>query len=277
MAWFRIDDVWGTHPKVQACPGRARLLWVYGGLYCSQHLTDGAIPKTALPMLIAASDAARKSPGELVAAGLWVDDGDHYRMPDYLEYNPSRAKVLEERRKAAERQKRAREKAAKSHGESRRDIDRESQSPPTPPHPSAVDLPPPTSTSGDVPAPLLVHQAIQQAAGRITSRAQQAKDIPSPGGYKHTIAERLSSQHYARLVAECSDNPHRTVDELVAILDPDGADPFMGSDVSMLGEAPVDHSTPDCPCDGEHPWYWPDGPDGGALPCPGPPATEEAA
>lgn len=103
MTWFRMDDSWGTHPKVQACSPLARLLWVYGGLYCAQHLTDGTIPKATTPLLLASSGAARKHPAELVAAGLWDDDGDAYTVRSWHEYQPSRDDVeaVKEKRRAA--------------------------------------------------------------------------------------------------------------------------------------------------------------------------------
>lgn len=53
MTWFKLDDTWLTHPKVQAAGLRARALWIAGGLHCAQHLTDGRIDHHLVPILAA--------------------------------------------------------------------------------------------------------------------------------------------------------------------------------------------------------------------------------
>jgi hypothetical protein len=92
MSWFKLDDHFPDHPKILAAGGDAAWLWVCGGCYCARHLTDGLIPKAAVPRL---SD--RRNPMKLaqrlVEVGLWIDRGDHFGMHDYLEFNPSRADV----------------------------------------------------------------------------------------------------------------------------------------------------------------------------------------
>ena len=57
-------------------------LYVCGQAYCSRHLTDGRIPKDAVPLL---SQLKRRRKGvvSLLKAGLWHDEKGHYQQHDY--------------------------------------------------------------------------------------------------------------------------------------------------------------------------------------------------
>lgn len=111
MTWVKLDDGFWAHPKVDGTSLAAVGLFARSLSYCGAQLTDGSITPEA-----AAYMAHGKRPliRELVARGLWEELDEGYRIPDFLDFNPSREKVEEERRKAAERQ-------AKSRGKSRRD------------------------------------------------------------------------------------------------------------------------------------------------------------
>ncbi|MEV8318010.1 mucin-2 [Streptomyces sp. NPDC059900] len=120
MTWFKVDDTFYGHPKALKAGNAAVGLWVRAGAYAAQHLTEGVIPGV-VAQLYGTAPQARK----LVAAGLWhahghtcpapkckqPPAGDYY-MHDFLTYNPTRARVEDDRAAAAERQKRARDKAA---------------------------------------------------------------------------------------------------------------------------------------------------------------------
>lgn len=112
MPWVRIDDGFYMHPKVIGLSPAAIGLHVCGLCYAADNLTDGLIPKAAIGRLTSARSAT-KMLAELEAAGMWIDEGKSWRIHDYLDYQPTREKVLAEREQAAERQRRAREKAAK--------------------------------------------------------------------------------------------------------------------------------------------------------------------
>lgn len=104
MTWFKLDDGFHNHLKTLKAGTAAVGLYCRCGSYAAQQLTDGFVPSE-----IAASYGTREWARRLVEAGLWeVADGG-YRMPDYLDYNPSREKVLAERQAKAERQQRWRE------------------------------------------------------------------------------------------------------------------------------------------------------------------------
>lgn len=75
MSWLKLDDGWYDHPKFLTLSAHAQLLWTKGASYCSRHLTDGAIPEVAMPVLLAISAGAKaKHAAELVAAALTTID-----------------------------------------------------------------------------------------------------------------------------------------------------------------------------------------------------------
>lgn len=112
MAWFRVDDQFGSNPKVMQIPRSERHaclgLWLHAGVWSAQQLTDGRVPGYMLEEL----GANLSHRDRLVAVGLWQVDGDDVVFNDWADYQPSRADVLamrdkERRRKEAYRQKKA--------------------------------------------------------------------------------------------------------------------------------------------------------------------------
>lgn len=104
MPWFRLDDAFHSHPKVIAAGNEAIGLFVRCGTYAAEHLTDGFIPEHVV--LLYGSPALADT---LVRAKLWRRTRGGWRMPDYLDYNPSKEAVDKERKQKADRQKRWRE------------------------------------------------------------------------------------------------------------------------------------------------------------------------
>ncbi|PJN40489.1 mucin-2 [Streptomyces sp. CB02959] len=129
MTWFKVDDTAHAHPKLLKAGNASLGLWVRAGAYAAQHLTEGVIPGV-VAQLYGTAPQARK----LVASGLWHAAGHDctrckqppagdYVMHDFLTYNPTRARVEDDRAKAADRQQRAREKAAAQRNQERNPID----------------------------------------------------------------------------------------------------------------------------------------------------------
>lgn len=132
MAWMRVDDHLGQHRKVLSIPRLIRKqaigVWTLAGSWVAANLTDGYVPGYYLEEI----GADQIEVDALVAAGLWHGAGHDcracpqpqsgdYWVHDWLDVNPSRAQVEAERKAAAERQRRAREKAAeKRRGEADR-------------------------------------------------------------------------------------------------------------------------------------------------------------
>jgi hypothetical protein len=104
MPWFRLDDSFHSHPKIMAAGNEAIGLYVRCGTYAAQHSTDGFIPEQ-----LALQYGTPKLAETLVRAKLWRRVRGGWRMPDYLDYNPSKEAVDKDRKAAAERQRRRRE------------------------------------------------------------------------------------------------------------------------------------------------------------------------
>lgn len=91
MVWFKVDDRLPLNPKMAGVSIAAVGLWVEAGAWASASQTDGQVLKRLLRVLH--PDASEKLADELVAAGLWEDQGDHWQIHDFLEYNPPREEV----------------------------------------------------------------------------------------------------------------------------------------------------------------------------------------
>jgi hypothetical protein len=109
MPWLRLDDQFSDHPKIVEAGPLAGWLHVCGMLYCSRLLTDGFIPAGQVRKL-ADVDNATELAERLISVGLWDRADGGYQVHDYLDYNPSRSKVLAEREANAARQGRYRER-----------------------------------------------------------------------------------------------------------------------------------------------------------------------
>lgn len=107
MSWARLDDRFPDHPKVIAAGREAAWLAVKAICWSSSHLTDGYLPKPVALQLAAADTCGNpKAAATLIRAllrhKLWKTAGGGYRIHDFLEYNPSRAQILAERKRKKE-------------------------------------------------------------------------------------------------------------------------------------------------------------------------------
>lgn len=112
MTWFKVDDGLPAHRKVLSIPrGQRRLAavgaWTLVGAWCSANSTDGIFGPEVLDEL----GIPTKTASDLVTAGLWKQHDSRRAMHDFLDYNPSATQVAADRAAAAERQRKAREKA----------------------------------------------------------------------------------------------------------------------------------------------------------------------
>lgn len=104
MSYAQIDDGILDHPKLLDAGEDAANLFIRGIIWCNGKLTDGRITKSALQRLTMKRDAAKHA-ADLVRVGLWTDEGPHWQVHDYLQWNDSREKVLGRRARARERMK----------------------------------------------------------------------------------------------------------------------------------------------------------------------------
>jgi hypothetical protein len=85
----------------------AKAVWYTANIYCARELTDGRLTPSAQvivfaqagPKAFAAKDAVTN---ELIDAVLWERRGPDIWVHDYLDYNPSREQVLNERKKRSD-------------------------------------------------------------------------------------------------------------------------------------------------------------------------------
>lgn len=115
MTWFRVDDGFYDHPKVDALfdqPETAALavaVWTLAGAWSSRHLTDGAVPRRVLRRLLPGVAAAEGAEA-LVRVGLWEPRGDGWVFVDWAAWNPLRDEVEEKRAGSRERARRSNER-----------------------------------------------------------------------------------------------------------------------------------------------------------------------
>ena len=100
MAW--VDNRAWSHPKVVNLSDPAFRAWVSGICYSSGFFTNGVLTK-AQQKIVGASPKIR---GELVGAGLWIEDGDAVVIHDWDEHNGVRdEKERKRKEKDAERKR----------------------------------------------------------------------------------------------------------------------------------------------------------------------------
>lgn len=96
MTWVRLDDEFPENPKIAALTPEAFRAHVLALCYCSRNLTDGYMPAQVAQMFA----GSKRQVTELAKANLWEPDGNGgFNVHDYLEYNPTRRYVLEQREK----------------------------------------------------------------------------------------------------------------------------------------------------------------------------------
>lgn len=93
----KIDDDLPDHPKFLSVGPVAAWGWLRGLCWCRKYLTDGFIPKqTASTLLGSATEIAK-----LLQEKLCHEVEGGYMINDYLEHNPSKARVLQVRKMKA--------------------------------------------------------------------------------------------------------------------------------------------------------------------------------
>lgn len=99
MAWFNADDKMHSHPKSRAAGLEAIGLWLLAGTYCTDYLTDGAVPLWFVESWPRGKQLALK----LIKSGFWEADGEDFQFLSWGEYQRTKEQVLAAKEKAAER------------------------------------------------------------------------------------------------------------------------------------------------------------------------------
>jgi hypothetical protein len=118
MVWAKIDDEILDNPKISRAGPLGFALHVAAITWCCRNLTDGYIPYSRVNCLLdftPPSMSVHDTKSEesiyqgadpieiaewLVECGLWHEEPGGFRLNDFLNYNPSKAKVLAERERA---------------------------------------------------------------------------------------------------------------------------------------------------------------------------------
>lgn len=112
MTWTRLSDTFTDSPAMLLVTRSARLLHVEALIWCNRHLTDGAVPRAALPRVSDAEDI-NELVRELEDRGLWEPTGAGWQL-DWSEQETA-AEVRARKTYRAEKQKRYRDRKNK-HG-----------------------------------------------------------------------------------------------------------------------------------------------------------------
>lgn len=115
MPRFQMDDSLCNDPAVIRAGTAAFGLYARCGNYVAQQLLDGIVPSE-----VATQWGTPEWVSKLTAVGLWETVPGGWRMPRYLDDNPSREKVLADRAAKAERQRKWLEKQSKASSSQRR-------------------------------------------------------------------------------------------------------------------------------------------------------------
>lgn len=175
--WSPVSTQFHRDPRVRAAGKDGALLFVVGLGYCTEHLTDGFIPKDAIPVLAAEAWTRTATANRLVEHGLWsvVDGG--FAVAGWGAWNRSRDEIENHRFGARQRQARKRARDAASDGVTRDtgedvtlDVTRDSHHTPTP---TPTDTPP-SPPDGGVPDARVVEALTIAVAGE-RPRARAAK------------------------------------------------------------------------------------------------------
>lgn len=116
MPWFKVDDAFHEHAKVEALEADpvehavAIAAWTLVGTACARRLTDGIVTRSVLAkVLVSWPERQRfRAANALVRVGLWEPYEDGWRYHDWHDRNPSREDVVREREAAADRKRRSR-------------------------------------------------------------------------------------------------------------------------------------------------------------------------
>ncbi len=110
MAWIKLDDKFPRNPKVRACDFETRWLYIAGLCFSGEYLTDGFLRTADVALLVGDLKRPKAAIRQLLKVGLWEKAQGGYRIHDYLEYNPTKEKVLRDRAATKERQRKLRGK-----------------------------------------------------------------------------------------------------------------------------------------------------------------------
>lgn len=200
MGWLKVDDKLPRNPKIIA--GGIEPAWYYlcALTHCAEQMTDGFIADAAVPVIAPHIEDPRSVAETCCQLDLFRRVEGGYTVPDYLEFNPSRASVL------------ARRESDKSRQASRRESQRDTE------QTSAVTPSVPSRPVPDVPISHL-STASTELARRVAERVielrlSQQSNVRSPKAWKAKALENLDADWWAECERVCGLWPNAPLDLL---------------------------------------------------------------
>jgi len=209
--WTKLDDGFGDHPKLAALSSDAFRLHVRSMCYAGRYLTDGKVPTAFV------ASAPKSLVEELVSGGLWEVVSGGWMIHDYLDFNPTREKVLAERAAVAARKERHVERRVERRSERRSDGQENAvrnTAPVLDPSSSSsltssevpTELPPPTATASSEPKLKKPKKPKPQQAELVEASTAQSEADPKPEK-KLTDAQRLWNVYREAFFVDCGSYP----------------------------------------------------------------------
>ena len=200
MGWLKVDDKLPRNPKIIA--GGIEPAWYYicALTHCAEQMTDGFIADAAVPVIAPHIEDPRSVAEACCQLDLFRRVEGGYMVPDYLDFNPSRASVLARREAEASRQA--------SRRESQRDTAQTSDVTPSVPSRPVPDEP---STHLSTASREL---ALKVAERVIDHRFSQQTTVRSPKAWKRKAFENLDAEWWAECERVCAKWGRAPVDML---------------------------------------------------------------
>lgn len=160
MSWFRVDDSFPAHPKLEALGSGAEhayavAMWTLMGADSSARGTDGAVSRARLGRVLPwPARVLDRASADLVRVGLWIATEDGWQFHDWTHYQPTKEQREKERAATRERQRAWKEKrrVGNASGNAVTDavsntvsdgVDNTAPSRPVPSRPNGGEAPPP--------------------------------------------------------------------------------------------------------------------------------------
>lgn len=204
--WAKFDDSYPDHPKVQPLSDAAFRVHVRAICYASRYMTDGALPLS----FFKGFEAER---AELESARLIDRCGDSFSVHGFLEYNPSKQRVLSERAAVAERKERWKERRSERDKNGAGNGVRNTAPVLDPSSSSSLsssevptELPPPTATASSEPKLKKPKKPKPQQAELVEASTAQSEADPKPEK-KLTDAQKLWNVYREAFFVDCGSYP----------------------------------------------------------------------
>lgn len=112
MSWARLDDRFWMHPVIVAIGNEGAGVFARMLSYCGGYRTNGLVPAPVVASIVGEKEEVLKRLHELGSIDM-LESGS-VQIRNYLEYNPSRDEIDNQREQAKERAKKSRDRKARA-------------------------------------------------------------------------------------------------------------------------------------------------------------------